>query len=127
METTAVSEQQLLINGEWRSAQSGRTFEARNPYTGETAATASAAALEDVRAAVDAAAGAFPAWAATGPGERRALLSRAADLLIERQSEIAETLIAETGGIFGWGIFNCMLASGMLREAAAQTYGMLGE
>ena len=127
MATTAVREQQLLINGEWRSAQSGRTFDTRNPFTGETAGTASAAAREDARAAVDAAAAAFPAWAATGPGERRALLSRAADLLIERQNEIAVTVIEETGGIFGWGIFNCMLASGMLREAAAQTYGMLGE
>jgi vanillin dehydrogenase len=127
MATTAVQEQQLLINGEWRPAQSGRTFDARNPYTGEVASTASAAAREDAHAAVDAAAAAFPAWSATGPGERRTLLSRAADLLLERQSEIAETLIEETGGIFGWGIFNCILAAGMLREAAAQTYGTLGE
>ena len=127
MATATVVEQQLHINGEWRSAQSGRTFETRNPYTGETASTASAAAREDARAAVDAAQSAFAGWAATGPGERRALLSKAADLIIERQSEIAETMIEETGGIFGWGMFNCMLASGMLREAAAQTYGTLGE
>ena len=36
-------------------------------------------------------------------------------------------MIEETGGMFGWGMFNCMLASGMLREAAAQTYGTVGE
>ena len=58
---------------------------------------------------------------------RRAILSRAADLIIERQNEIAETMIEETGATFGWGMFNCMLASGMLREAAAQTYGAVGE
>jgi benzaldehyde dehydrogenase (NAD) len=55
------------------------------------------------------------------------MLSRAADLIIERQNEIAETMIEETGATFGWGMFNCMLASGMLREAAAQTYGTVGE
>src|SRR5579863_3240440 len=127
MATTEISEQQLLIGGEWRSAGSGRTFDARNPYTGDTASSASASGREDARAAVDAAAAAFPAWSQTGPGERRALLSRAADLVIERQEEISRTMIEETGGIFGWGIFNCMLAAGMLREAAAQTYGTLGE
>ena len=119
MATTELAEQQLLINGEWRAAQSGRTFEARNPYTGDTASSATAAGREDARAAVDAAHAAFPEWSATGPGARRAMLSQAAELIIERQNEIAETMIEETGATFGWGMFNCMLASGMLREAAA--------
>ena len=127
MATTEISEQQLLIGGEWRSAGSGATFDAINPFTGEAASTASAAGREDARAAVEAANAAFPAWSTTGPGERRALLSRAAELIVERQEEIAATVIEETGGTFGWGMFNCMLASGMLREAAAQTYGTLGE
>jgi vanillin dehydrogenase len=127
MATTPVVEQQLLIGGEWRSAQSGATFDTRNPYTGDTATSASAASREDARDAVDAAGAAFAEWSRSGPGVRRALLSKAADLLIERQNEIAETMMEETGGTFGWGMFNCMLASGMLREAAAQTYGTLGE
>src|SRR5437016_3960068 len=29
---------------------------------------------------------------------------------------------ADGGATFGWGMFNCGLASGMLREAAAQAY-----
>ena len=33
----------------------------------------------------------------------------------------------EVGGTFGWGMFNCDLASRMLREAAAQTYSVVGE
>ncbi len=113
MATTETSEQQLLIGGEWRSASSGSTFDAVNPFTGEAATTASAAGREDARAAVEAASAAFPAWSTTGPGERRALLSRAAELIVERQEDIAATVIEETGGTFGWGMFNCMLASGM--------------
>ena len=127
MATTDIAEQQLLIGGEWRGAAAGNSFERTNPYTGDTATTASAAGREDARAAVEAAHAAFPEWSATGPGARRAMLSRAADLIIERQNEIAETMIEETGATFGWGMFNCMLASGMLREAAAQTYGTIGE
>ena len=33
----------------------------------------------------------------------------------------------EVGGTFGWGMFNCDLASRMLREAAAQAYAPGGE
>jgi benzaldehyde dehydrogenase (NAD) len=127
MATADLAEQHLLINGEWRAARSGNAFSRPNPYTGETATSASAGGREDASAAVDAAQAAFLAWSQTGPGERRAILSRAADLITERQNEIAQTMIEETGATFGWGMFNCMLASGMLREAAAQTYGTLGE
>jgi len=127
MATTDIAEQQLLIGGEWRGAAAGNSFERSNPYTGDIATTASAAGREDARAAVEAAHAALAEWSATGPGARRAVLSRAAELIIERQNEIAETMIEETGATFGWGMFNCMLASGMLREAAAQTYGTIGE
>src|SRR5665213_3472483 len=127
MATTGIAEQQLLIGGEWRGAQGGGSFERMNPFTGEVASSASAAGRDDARAAVEAAHGAFAEWSTTGPGARRAILSRAADLIVERQNEIAETMIEETGATFGWGMFNCMLASGMLREAAAQTYGTIGE
>ncbi len=36
-------------------------------------------------------------------------------------------MTAETGGTFGWGMFNCDLAAGMLEEAAAQTTAVTGE
>ncbi|MGA2007306.1 MAG: aldehyde dehydrogenase family protein, partial [Solirubrobacteraceae bacterium] len=126
MATTDLREQQLLINGEWRAAGSGDTFSRLDPYTGETATTASAAGRADAHAAVDAAHEAFSQWSQTAPGGRRAILSRAAELIGERQEEIAQTMIEETGATFGWGMFNCMLAGGILREAAAQTYGTLG-
>jgi benzaldehyde dehydrogenase (NAD) len=46
---------------------------------------------------------------------------------MERQEEIAHLVTEETGGVFGWGMFNVQLAAGMLREAAAQAYGLVGE
>jgi benzaldehyde dehydrogenase (NAD) len=119
--------QQLLVGGRWTDADDGRTYEQAFPFTGETVGEAAAAGKGDVNAAVDAAHDAFAGWATTGPGQRRAILNRAADLLEERGPEIARLVTEETGGVFGWGMFNVQLASGMLREAAAQTYALVGD
>ena len=127
MTTTQASEQALLIGGQWTAARSGETFEQVDPYTGETVGSAAAATREDARAAADAAGEAFAGWSQTPPGRRRELLQAAAALLTERAQDIAGVVTAETGGTFGWGMFNVQLAAGMLGEAAAQTYGVTGE
>ncbi|HSX76155.1 MAG TPA: aldehyde dehydrogenase family protein, partial [Shinella sp.] len=60
----------LKINNLDQAASDGRTFTRVNPISGEVASEVAAASLEDARQAVNAAAKAFPAWAATGPGQR---------------------------------------------------------
>jgi vanillin dehydrogenase len=127
MTTVELATQQLLIGGEWRPAGSGATYEQHFPYTGEVIGTAAAASRDDARAAVEAAQAAFGEWSQSAPGLRRKILLKASDLLLERAPQIAATVTEETGGIFGWGMFNCDLAAGMLREAAAQAYGLIGD
>ena len=127
MATTQIAKQQLLIGGAWTDAQSGREYQQAFPFTGEAVGAAAAAGREDARAAVEAAQVAFAEWSTSAPAARRAILSKAADLLMERQEEIAGIVTEETGGVFGWGMFNVQLAAGMLREAAAQAYGLIGE
>ncbi|CDM24183.1 aldehyde dehydrogenase [Castellaniella defragrans] len=117
----------LLIGGERRPAAGGKTFQRRNPLDGGVATTAPAATPEDARAAVQAAAGAFGAWSQTGPGERRALLNRAADALEARAADFTAAMAAETGASALWAGFNVHLAAGMLREAAALTTQIGGE
>src|SRR4051794_49182 len=119
--------QQLLIGGEWKDAAGGGSFERADPFTGDSAGSAAAAQREDARAAADAAAAAFPEWAASPPAQRRELLQKAAGVLMERAQDIAAIVTAETGGTFGWGMFNCSLAADMLGEAAAQTTAVRGE
>src|SRR3954470_13101698 len=114
------AEQQLMIGGDWVDAAGGRTFEKADPYTGEVATIAAAASPEDAARAVEAAAAAFPQWSGMAPAKRAELLNAAADLLMERGPEIAKTMTEECGAVFGWGMFNCGLASGMLRAAASQ-------
>ena len=117
----------MLIDGEEVSGSSGATFERRNPLDGEVASRAPAATAEDARAAVRAAQLAFPAWSAMGPGERRRLLSRAADALEAKGDEFAAAMAAETGASGMWAAFNVHLAADGLREAAAMTTQIAGE
>jgi acyl-CoA reductase-like NAD-dependent aldehyde dehydrogenase len=127
MTTTDLTRQQLLIGGDWTDARSGQTYDQAFPFTGEQVGSAAAAGREDARAAVDAAADAFGEWSRSAPAMRREILNKAADLMMDRQQEIAGIVTEETGGVFGWGMFNVQLAAGMLREAAAQAYGLVGE
>jgi acyl-CoA reductase-like NAD-dependent aldehyde dehydrogenase len=85
---------QLLIDGEWTDAASGKTFETENPATGEVIARVAEADKEDVDRAVTAARGAFDKWAATKPSERTMLLFRIAELIDKHAEKLAllETL-----------------------------------
>jgi benzaldehyde dehydrogenase (NAD) len=117
----------LLIGDRHCAAADGATFERRNPLDGSIATRAPAATVEDARSAVEAAAAAFPAWAAMGPGQRRALLLKAAQVLEAQEPRFAATMAAETGASAQWAGFNVHLAAGMLVEAAAMTTQISGE
>ena len=117
----------LMIGNADAKATGGATFDRLNPMTGEVASRAAAGGVEDARRAADAAAAAFPAWSEMGPAARRALLNKAADLLDAAAAKFAPIMGAETGATAMWAGFNCMLASGMIREAAAMTTQISGE
>ncbi len=88
---------QLLIAGRWRDAASGGTVDVVNP-SDATAITAIADAdVADGLAAVDAAADALAAWAATPPRKRAEVLSRCFDLMTERSEELARLISLENG------------------------------
>ncbi|MDO4237198.1 aldehyde dehydrogenase family protein, partial [Pseudomonas sp.] len=116
----------LLIGGQSCPARDGRTFERRNPVTGEVVSRVAAATLEDADAAVAAAHAAFPAWAALAPSERRTRLLNAAEQLQARSSEFIAAA-GETGAMANWYGFNVRLAANMLREAASMTTQITGE
>jgi len=117
----------LLINGKSVSAVDGRCFERVNPVKGLPASKAPAAKSADVDLAVAAAASAFPAWSATGPGRRRELLLRSADKLLAHQSDFIDCMIAETGATEPWAGFNVAFAASILQEAASMTSQITGE
>lgn len=117
----------LLIDGDKRDASGSAAYERMDPFTGKLATRAAAASVADANAAVEAAAAAFPAWSKTGPGGRRALLSKAADVMASKVGEFTRLMMEETGATGPWAGFNVMLAANMLREAAAMTTQISGE
>jgi acyl-CoA reductase-like NAD-dependent aldehyde dehydrogenase len=78
-------------------------------------------------AAVEAASAAFPAWSATGPNARRALLNAAASTLEARADDFVRLMSEELRASEPWARFNVMLGAGMIREAAALTTQIGGE
>ena len=102
-------------------------FRRMNPISGEVASEAPAQTPDEARAAVDAAAQAMPAWAAQGPNARRVALLKAADAVSAKGDTFVAAMMAEIGATEAWARFNVMLASSMLREAAALTTQVAGE
>lgn len=102
-------------------------FQRLNPMNGEIASTARAMKAVDIPAIAAKAASAFPAWAATGPNARRAVLMKAATALESRADAFVDAMMAEIGATKGWALFNLGLAAGMVREAAAITTQISGE
>lgn len=75
----------------------GATFEVENPATGRVIEHVPEHSREDVEAAVGRAAGAQAAWASRSIDERREVIARVRELLLERRDDLAETVSAETG------------------------------
>jgi acyl-CoA reductase-like NAD-dependent aldehyde dehydrogenase len=117
----------FIIDGAAAAASAGGTFERKDPVTGRVATRAAAAGLADVEKVVAAASAAFPAWSETGPGLRRALLLKAADLLEARAVDFTRTMLEETGATAPWAGFNVHLGAGILRECAALTTQITGD
>ncbi|MGB1238996.1 MAG: aldehyde dehydrogenase family protein, partial [Pseudomonadales bacterium] len=88
---------ELYIDGGYRAATSNETFETTNPATGEVLAHIQTASSDDVEAAIDAAERGFAVWSAMTATERGRILQRAANLLRERNDELALLEVQDTG------------------------------
>ena len=123
----AAHEVKQFIGGQWLEAADGKTFEDKDPFTGETVATVPAGGAEDARRAVAAAAAAFPTWSATTPEARQSVFLKAADILESRRDEVVSMLARETGCTFGFGMFQMHFVPGLFRQAAAAPYQPIGQ
>lgn len=117
----------LHIGGKWTEASGGQTFEDTDPFTGDLVASIPAGTREDATRAIDAAAGAFPAWSQTPPAERQRIFLKAADILESRAEEVGSWLTRETGSTFGFAMFQLQFVQGLFRQAAALGYQPMGE
>jgi len=87
-----------FIGGTWVPATSDRTVEDLNPADpADVIARVPLSSAEDARAAIGAAADAFPAWRAMSPVRRGQILIRASRILEDRLEEIAQLITREQG------------------------------
>jgi len=93
------SPKQLLINGKWVSAKSGKTFQSLNPANEEVLAEVAEAGPEDIDEAVKAARKAFEEgpWSKMSPHQRTKSLLKVADLLEENRAQLAELSSLDNG------------------------------
>ncbi|WP_072686918.1 NAD-dependent succinate-semialdehyde dehydrogenase [Rhodococcus marinonascens] len=85
----------LFIGGKWR--RSARTMPVHDPSTGRILTTVADADASEAREALDAAVAAQPAWAATPPRERSAILTNAHRLLLDNVDRLALVMTLEMG------------------------------
>jgi succinate-semialdehyde dehydrogenase/glutarate-semialdehyde dehydrogenase len=88
---------QAFVDGRWLDADSGETFEVVDPATGKTIAEVPRMGAAETRRALDAAATALPAWRSRPAKDRARVLRRLADLMLERQGDLAALLVTEQG------------------------------
>ncbi|HAT34218.1 MAG TPA: NAD-dependent succinate-semialdehyde dehydrogenase, partial [Rhodospirillaceae bacterium] len=119
---------ELYIDGEWRQGSEGKSEPVINPATEEVLAECPHASIEDMDQALDAADAAFPEWRARSPWERSDILKEAARLMMERKTEIAETMTFEQGKTLGDSIGEverCAEATEWMAEEGKRAYGRL--
>jgi acyl-CoA reductase-like NAD-dependent aldehyde dehydrogenase len=87
----------MHIAGEWVESESGATFEATSPATGEVIGTIPEGTREAGQRAITAANAAWRDWAARSAFERGRALERVAELVRERRDDLARTLTLDQG------------------------------
>jgi len=115
-----------FINGQWLHARAERTFEDRNPATGELLGRFPLSDSHDVDAAVQAARGALEAWSAIPAPRRGDLLFRVAERLTRDIRQLGELVVREMGKSLKEGIADVQEAIDLAYYMGSETRRMFG-
>ncbi len=115
-----------LIDGEWRDASNGATWDLLNPASEDVVRTVPFGTGDDCRLAIDAAQRAFRGWADRTPYERAAILKRAADRMRDRADDLGRTTVVESGKPFAQGRGEWLVSADLFEwfaEEGKRAYG----
>ncbi|MDE1857577.1 MAG: aldehyde dehydrogenase [Thaumarchaeota archaeon] len=103
MQAETAPTSQMFVAGGWVDSHSGRSYPVFNPATGKVFAHVPKGDADDVRAAVDAAKGAFenPAWRSMDPSKRGRLLFKVSQALRDRLADFAKLETLNNGKPLG--------------------------
>lgn len=117
-----------LIGGEWVKSSSGKTFPSVNPAnTTDVIGLFQQATLEETKRAIEVAQESQPAWAESPPARRAEVLFKAAQLIEEKSSELADALTREEGKTLAESSAEIKRAAANFRFYAGQAYLIAGE
>ena len=88
---------QAYVGGEWSDAQSGKTFDVKNPARGDVIAQVPDLSRAEIAAAIDAAHKAQKTWAARTGKDRAKVMRKWFDLMMQHQEDLAVIMTAEQG------------------------------
>jgi acyl-CoA reductase-like NAD-dependent aldehyde dehydrogenase len=94
---SSVATRGMFVGGAWAPAETGETFTAESPATGEQIGDVPYGGRADARRAVAAANGAANGWARLTAFERAALMHRVGDEIERRRDELARILTLDQG------------------------------
>lgn len=117
---------QSYVNGQWVNAANGETFAVIDPATGDVLASVADMGRADVRAAIDAAHAAWPAYRDRTAKERSALLRNWFTLILEHKEELARLMTMECGKVLSESRGEVDYGASFIEwfaEEAKRTYG----
>jgi len=119
----------LYINGAFVDAENGETYHSINPSTGEPIAEVAWAGKADAAKAISAARDAFDngPWPKMNASERRAVLDKVAEMLLERQDEFATIEVEDAGALVAKAKMDVGLCVSQLRYFAKMGERMNGD
>src|SRR5437879_8031984 len=109
-----------FIGGKWVGAHAGRTFDSRDPSTGEVVGRCVDSGPEDIDKAVKAATEAFESWRRMPAPRRGEILFHVAERLVRDKETLARTVTREMGKVLAE-------AKGDVQEAIDMAYYMAAE
>ena len=116
-----------LVGGEWRDTESGEYYEITNSSTGEVTAEAPRCTADEVDAAVEAAATAYPAWRDTPITERVQVMFRLKERLEANLHDLAVLLSTEMGKSYTEARGDVLKSIEVVELACAVPVTMMGD
>ncbi len=118
---------ELFIDGKWVPSTSDKTFETKNPATGEILAMFSQGTKDDVIKAVEAAEKVYPKWKKYPAPKRGEIIFKAATIMRKKKDELGETVTKEMGKIISEGKGDVQESIDFLEYIAGEGRRLLGE
>ncbi len=99
LKNTSLLKTKSYINGQWLDADSGKTFDVKNPASGEVITSVADLGVDETRRAIEAAEKAMQSWKNKTAKERSNLLRKWYELIMANQDDLAIIMTAEQGKV----------------------------